>query len=156
MEGVCRRAEGFVKRSLAASIVMDAPPQSVFRFAGFELDLAAYRLRREGRPVRLERRPMELLVLLLQRGGQLVTREEIIEKLWGGKVVIDFDAGLNTVVRKVRHALGDAPETPAFIETVAGKGYRFIAPLAGRHRAGRPPAWPRSLRSPAPRGSGAV
>jgi TolB-like protein/DNA-binding winged helix-turn-helix (wHTH) protein len=108
---------------------MDAPPQSVFRFAGFELDLAAYRLRRDGRAVRLERRPMELLVLLLQRGGQLVPREEIIEKLWGGKVVIDFDAGLNTLVRKVRHALGDAPESPAFIETVTGKGYRFIAPI---------------------------
>ena len=100
-----------------------------FRFGAFELDLGAYQLRKEGRAVRLERRPMELLILLVQRAGQLVTREEIVAQLWGDKVVIDFDTGLNTVIRKVRHALGDAPDQPTFIETVPGKGYRFIAAL---------------------------
>ena len=100
-----------------------------FRFVDFELDLAAYQLRKDGRAVRLERRPMDLLILLVQRAGELVAREEIITQLWGDKVVIDFDTGLNTLIRKVRHALQDAPEAPTFIQTVAGKGYRFIAPL---------------------------
>ena len=120
-----------------------------FRFGDFELDLAAYQLRKDGRAVRLERRPMDLLILLVQRAGELVAREEIITQLWGDKVVIDFDTGLNTLIRKVRHALQDAPEAPTFIETVAGKGYRFIAPLQDvesmTNSALDPPALPTAL-----------
>lgn len=100
-----------------------------YRFRDFELDLGAHTLRMRGEPVRLERRPFELLALLVRRQGLLVPREEIIARLWPSKVVIDFDTGLNTLVRKVRQALGDSPDSPAFIETVPGVGYRFIAPV---------------------------
>jgi TolB-like protein/DNA-binding winged helix-turn-helix (wHTH) protein/cytochrome c-type biogenesis protein CcmH/NrfG len=100
-----------------------------YRFGEFELDLKAHQLRLRGAPVKLERRPFQLLALLVARPGLLVTREELIQALWPPRIVIDFDTGLNTLVRKVRRALGDSPEAPAFIETVAGLGYRFIAPL---------------------------
>lgn len=100
-----------------------------YRFRDFELDLGAHLLCQRGEPIRLERRPFELLVLLVTRHGLLVSRDEIIARLWPGNVVIDFDTGLNTLVRKVRQALGDSPDAPAFIETVAGLGYRFIAPV---------------------------
>lgn len=93
-----------------------------YHFGDFELDLGAHKLRLRGEPVRLERRPFELLILLVTRHGLLVPREEMIARLWPGKVVIDFDTGLNTLVRKVRQALGDSPDNPAFIETVAGLG----------------------------------
>ena len=118
---------------------MDDFAPKVYRFLEFELDIAAYQLRRNGAPARLERRPMELLVLLVKRHGTLVTREEIIERLWPKKTVIDFDTGLNTLVRKVRQALDDSPETP-YVETVPGKGYRFVAPVELDDRAAvRPP-----------------
>jgi TolB-like protein/DNA-binding winged helix-turn-helix (wHTH) protein/Tfp pilus assembly protein PilF len=108
---------------------MQAEVKAVYRFGDFELDLGAHQLRLLNKPVRLERRPFELLVLLVSRHGQLVSREEIIERLWPANVVIEFDTGLNTLVRKVRQALGDSSVTPAWIETVAGVGYRFIAPV---------------------------
>ncbi|PYQ13656.1 MAG: hypothetical protein DMF80_14235 [Acidobacteria bacterium] len=95
-----------------------------------ELDLARYELRRAGRVERLEKLPMELLILLAERRGQLVTRAEIVERLWGRDVFVDADAAINTAVRKVRRALGDDPELPQFLETVVGKGYRFVGPIA--------------------------
>jgi TolB-like protein/DNA-binding winged helix-turn-helix (wHTH) protein/Flp pilus assembly protein TadD len=101
--------------------------REIFRFADFVLDVSAYELRRQGRPVRLERRPMDLLVLLVQRRGQLVTRSDIVEQLWSKDVFVDVDTGVNTVMWKVRGALHDSPDAPAFVETVPGKGYRFIA-----------------------------
>lgn len=100
-----------------------------YRFGQFELDLDAQQLRSNGEPVHLERRPLDLLILLVSRRGQLVRREDIIAALWPGNVIIDFDAGLNTLVRKVRNALGDSPEKPRFVETVPGRGYRFIGTL---------------------------
>ena len=103
-------------------------PQT-YRFAEFELDLDAQQLRVRAEPLKLERRPLDLLVMLVERHGKLVTREEIIARLWPQNVIIDFEAGLNTLVRKVRNALGDSPEQPRFIETVPGRGYRFIAPV---------------------------
>jgi TolB-like protein/DNA-binding winged helix-turn-helix (wHTH) protein/Tfp pilus assembly protein PilF len=105
----------------------DSAPR--FRFAGFELDVAAYELRRDGTPVRLERQPMEVLLLLVERGGQLVSRQDIVDRLWGAEVFVDVDTGVNTAIRKIRAALRDPAETPRFIETVPGKGYRFAAPL---------------------------
>jgi len=95
-----------------------------------ELDLARYELRRGGRVERLEKLPMELLILLADRRGQLVSRAEILERLWGKDVFVDADAAINTAVRKVRRALGDDPDTPRFLETVVGKGYRFVGPIA--------------------------
>jgi TolB-like protein/DNA-binding winged helix-turn-helix (wHTH) protein/tetratricopeptide (TPR) repeat protein len=100
------------------------------KFENIELDLSSYQLRRNGSVIKLERIPMELLILLANRNGQLVSREEIIEKLWGKDVFVDSEHGVNTAIRKVRNALQDDPENPRFIETVVGKGYRFVAPLA--------------------------
>ncbi|MDX1498726.1 MAG: winged helix-turn-helix domain-containing protein [Woeseiaceae bacterium] len=120
---------------------MDAGADTrIFRFGEFELDLDAHQLRRQGEPVPMERRPLELLILLVSHRGRLVSREEIIAALWPGNVVIEFDTGLNTLVRKVRKALGDSTEAPSYIETVTGLGYRFIAPLDGpdRYPAGGP------------------
>jgi TolB-like protein/DNA-binding winged helix-turn-helix (wHTH) protein/Flp pilus assembly protein TadD len=97
------------------------------RFREFELDVAAYELRRRGRPVRLERRPMDLLILLVERRGLLVSRGEIVDRLWGADVFVDVETGVHTAIRKIRQALRDSPEAPVFIETVSGKGYRFRA-----------------------------
>lgn len=103
-------------------------PQT-FRFGDFELDPASYVLRRGARRIRLERRPMELLLLLIERAGQLVLREQIAERLWGSDVFVDTEAGVNTAIGKIRRALKDSAEQPAFVETVSGKGYRFVAVL---------------------------
>ena len=98
-----------------------------YRFGDFELDLDAMQLRARGEPVKLERRPLDLLVLLVSRHGRMVGRDEIITALWPTNVIIDFDSGLNTLVRKVRAALGDSPDDRKFVETVPGRGYRFVA-----------------------------
>src|SRR5262245_31578719 len=98
-------------------------------FGDFELDIAAYELRRGGRSVRLERRPMDLLLLLLERRGELVSRADIVDRLWGDGVFVDVETGINTAVRKLRQALRDPAEAPVFVQTVAGRGYRFAAPV---------------------------
>jgi TolB-like protein/DNA-binding winged helix-turn-helix (wHTH) protein/Flp pilus assembly protein TadD len=98
-----------------------------FRFGDFELDVAAYELRRRGRPVKLGRQPMDLLILLVEGRRQLVSRSDIVDRLWGKDVFVDVDTGVNTAISKIRQALRDSPEAPAFVETVPGKGYRFIA-----------------------------
>src|SRR6187401_81035 len=116
------------------------------RFGDFVLDVAAYELRRNGHRVRLERQPMDLLILLVGRPGQLVSRSEIVDALWAKDVFVDVENGVNTAIRKLRQALRDAPDTPTFIETVPGKGYRFIAPVESapdvdeRRPAGTSPA----------------
>jgi TolB-like protein/DNA-binding winged helix-turn-helix (wHTH) protein/Flp pilus assembly protein TadD len=97
-----------------------------FRFGDFELAVGAYQLRRAGRPVKLGRQPMDLLILLVERRGQLVTRGDIAARLWGPDVFVDVETGVNTAISKVRQALRDAADAPRFVETVAGKGYRFI------------------------------
>ena len=94
-----------------------------------ELDLGRYELRRFGRRVKLERKPMELLIFLVSRREQLVTREEIVKKLWRSDLFIDSEQNLNNLVRKIRTALGDDANRPRFVETVIGKGYRFIGPV---------------------------
>ena len=100
---------------------------SFVRFEDFELDYTRFELRRAGRVLKLEKIPMELLILLVEREGHLVPRQEIIDRLWGKDVFIDADHGINTAVRKIRSVLRDNPERPRFIQTVTGKGYRFIA-----------------------------
>lgn len=102
-------------------------PLQTLRFGNFELDAARYELRGNGRPIRLERQPMDLLMMLVERRGQLVHRDEIVDRLWGKDVFVDVDTGVHTAVRKIRRALGDSTESPTFVETVPGKGYRFIA-----------------------------
>src|ERR1700758_4431162 len=100
-----------------------------FHFGDFTLDQSSYRLQRGERVLRLEKLPMELLILLIERRGELVSREEIVERLWGKDVFLDVDNGINTAIRKVRTVLRDDPEKPRFVETVVGKGYRFAAPV---------------------------
>ena len=104
-------------------------PANPIRFGDFELDRAACELRREGTVIPLQRIPLELLWLLVERRGQLVTREEILERVWGKGVFVDAENSINTAVRKLRRALGDNPEAPRFILTVPARGYRFVAQI---------------------------
>ena len=97
-----------------------------FRFGDFELDVAAFTLRRQGDTVRLEKIPMEVLVLLVEQAGTLVDRDSIYAALWGSEVFLDRDAAINTAIRKIRKALGDDADRPRFVETIVGKGYRFV------------------------------
>lgn len=94
-----------------------------------ELDLGRYTLVHAGRTVRLEKQPMELLILLAEKRGQLVTRDEIVARLWTKDVFLDTERSINTAIRKIRAAVNDHPDRPRVIETVVGKGYRFIAPI---------------------------
>jgi DNA-binding winged helix-turn-helix (wHTH) protein/tetratricopeptide (TPR) repeat protein len=100
------------------------------RAAGeIELDLGRYELRRRGRRVKLEKKPMELLIFLVGRRDQLVSRKDIVTKLWRSDLFIDSEPSINNIVRKIRAALGDNSAKPRFLETVVGKGYRFIGPV---------------------------
>ena len=94
-----------------------------------ELDLGRYELRRQGRRVKLEKKPMELLIFLVSRRDQMVSRQEIVGKLWGSDLFIDTEPNINNIVRKIRTALGDNSAKPRFLETVVGKGYRFVGPV---------------------------
>jgi len=101
--------------------------RDTFRFGDFELDVGAYCVRHEGRRLKLGKQPMDLLILLVESRGQLVSRNEIIERLWGKDVFVDAETGINTAISKIRQALRDSADNPTFVETVPGKGYRFIA-----------------------------
>jgi TolB-like protein/DNA-binding winged helix-turn-helix (wHTH) protein/Tfp pilus assembly protein PilF len=95
----------------------------------FELDAGAGQLRRSGRILKVERIPMEVLLFLVQHRGELVTREQLVEKIWGKDVHLDTDNSINGAIRKIRQVLKDDPEEPRFIQTITGKGYRFIGPV---------------------------
>src|SRR5262249_52588571 len=97
----------------------------------FELNLKAYELRRAGQALKLEPTPFGILTLLIERRGDLVTRQDIVDRIWGKGVFLDTDNSINGAIRKIRQVLNDDPESPRFIQTVTGKGYRFIAPIAG-------------------------
>jgi len=99
----------------------------LLKFGEFSLDCARYELRKGQSVLKLEKIPMELLILLVESEGRLVSREEIEEKIWGKGVFVDAEHGINTAVRKVRQTLGDDPDEPKFVQTVQKKGYRFVA-----------------------------
>ena len=99
------------------------------RFGAFEADLHTGDLRKGGRPVRLRGRPFDILALLLAQPGELVTRDELRDRLWSADTFVDFDHGLNTAVNRLRETLGDSAESPRFVETVPRRGYRFVAPV---------------------------
>ncbi len=101
----------------------------VARFGLFELDLSAGELRKSGVKLRLQGQPFQVLGLLLERAGEVVTREELQQKLWPSDTFVDFDHSLNTAINKVREALGDSASSPRYVETLARRGYRFIAPV---------------------------
>jgi TolB-like protein/DNA-binding winged helix-turn-helix (wHTH) protein len=104
-------------------------PEKFRRFDQLDLDLKRYELRRGGAVLKLEKIPMELLIFLVERKGQLVSREEIIERIWGKNIFLDTEQGVNTAVRKIRLAIRDDPEQPRYLQTVVGKGYRFVGPI---------------------------
>jgi cholera toxin transcriptional activator len=109
-----------------------AVPQNnrrVARFGVFELDLSAGELRKSGAKLRLQEQPFQVLALLLERAGEVVTREELRQKLWPSDTFVDFDHSLNTAINKVREVLGDSASSPRYVETLARRGYRFIAPV---------------------------
>jgi DNA-binding winged helix-turn-helix (wHTH) protein len=97
------------------------------RFGVFELDLSAGELRKNGVKLRLQGQPFQVLALLLDRAGEVVTREELQQTLWPSDTFVDFDHSLNTAINKVREALGDSASSPRYVETLARRGYRFIA-----------------------------
>ena len=101
----------------------------LIRFSVFELDRDSRELFKQGRKVKLQGQPFELLVALLERPGEVLTREQLRQKIWPSDTVGDFDHGLNRAVNKIREALGDSADTPRFIETVPRRGYRFIGPI---------------------------
>ena len=101
-------------------------PEKKVRFGEFELDFGRFQLSRNGKPVRLEGLPLQLLMFLVENPGQLITREQIAEKLWGNHVFVDVEQGINTAIRKVRKALDDDSAQPQLLQTVVGRGYRFV------------------------------
>ena len=107
----------------------DSPRRAV-RFGAFEVDVRAGELRRSGVRIKLQEQPFQVLVRLLERPGQVVTREELRHSLWPEDTFVDFDHSLNTAVNRLREALGDSADSPRFVETLPRRGYRFIAPLA--------------------------
>ncbi len=125
----------------------DAP--STRRFGVFELDLRAGELRRNGSKVRLQEQPFQVLAELIERPGQVVTREELRNRLWPADTYVDFDHSLNAAIRRLRDALGDSAENPTFVETVARRGYRFLAPVTGMPQDGSAPLENASAPSPA-------
>ena len=137
-------------RIIPASLPLAAPDMApnILKLADdLELDRGAYELRRSGKALRLSRIPMELLLLLVERRGELVTRGEIVERIWGNDVFLDTDNSINAAIRKLRQVLDDDSEQPRFVHTVTGKGYRFVAPVkemsAPTPKSGEPPG-PRS------------
>jgi len=103
--------------------------RTTFRFDAFELDPRSRELRKHGHRIHLQEQPFRIICLLLERPSELITREELREALWGGETFVDFDRSLNKAMVKLRHALGDDAESPRFIETLTGRGYRFLMPV---------------------------
>ena len=117
-----------------------ASSSRVIRFGIFEVDLRAGELRRKGRKVKLQEQPFQVLALLLEHPGQVVTREALRKKLWPADTFVEFDHSLNTAISKIREALGDLADNPRFVETLPRRGYRFIAPVEELGQAAGPEA----------------
>ena len=117
-----------------------SPTQETVRFGLFELDLRAAQLTRNGTKIRLPQQPLQLLSVLIESPGEIVTREQLRQRLWPSDVFIDFDHGLNKSIQKLRDALGDSADSPRYIETIPRVGYRFIAPVRNGTRPLEPEA----------------
>ncbi len=123
---------------------MERPTTRLLRFGLFEADLENARLTRNGVRIRLQDQPSRILALLLERAGQVVTREELRQELWPSGTYVDFDGSLNAALKRLRAALDDEADNPRFIETVPRRGYRFIAPVSVIHSDSQPPVSPES------------
>jgi Tol biopolymer transport system component/DNA-binding winged helix-turn-helix (wHTH) protein len=108
-----------------------ARPPRLIRFGVFEVDPEAGELRKQGVKIKLQEQPFQVLALLLEQPGRVVTREQLQKKLWSTETFVDFEHGVNTAITKIREALGDSAENPRFVETLPRRGYRFIAPVVG-------------------------
>src|SRR5215469_12899950 len=108
----------------------------VFRFGVFEADETGAELRKHGVRIKLHAQPFQVLLMLLERPADIVTREEMRQRLWGQDTFVDFDHALNSAVNKIRDALNDSAAQPRYVETVSGKGYRFIAPVSQAEPSG--------------------
>lgn len=119
---------------------MPMPPSSseskLLRFGVFEVDRAAGELRKRGVRVRLQEQPFQVLTVLLENAGRVVTRDDLRQKIWPADTFVDFDHSLNTAVNKIREVLGDSASSPRFVETLSRRGYRFIAPVNDLETAG--------------------
>jgi DNA-binding winged helix-turn-helix (wHTH) protein len=108
------------------------------RFLEFELDFGRFQLFHRGTLICLETLPLQLLMLLIENPGQLVRREQIADRLWGKDIFVDVEQGINTAIRKIRRAVKDNSSQPQFLQTVVGKGYRFVAPSKKKKKARLP------------------
>jgi cholera toxin transcriptional activator len=115
---------------------MTGVEKGIFRFGVFEADASSGELRKAGMRLRLQDQPFQVLMLLLERHGEVVTREELRQKIWPSDTFVDFDHSLNTIINKIREVLGDSATHPRFVETLAKRGYRFLVPVqsAASHR----------------------
>ena len=111
-----------------------APVLKALRFGLFELDLQAGELRKSGVKIKLQEQPLQVLIALLQKPGEVVTREELRMKLWDAETFVDVEHSLGTAINKIREVLGDSAENPRFVETLPRRGYRFIAQVNGLQR----------------------
>src|SRR5262245_47990488 len=116
-----------------AAVRVNQPPASPVRFGAFEVDVRAGELRRHGRRIKLPDQPFQVLAILLERPGQVVTRDELQKRLWPVDTFVDFERGLNKAVNRLREALGDAADAPRHIETLPKRGYRFIGARSEEH-----------------------
>ena len=103
--------------------------QGIIRFGDFDVDPQSGELRKHGKRIKLQIQPFQVLQILLEHAGQVVTREELQKRIWPADTFVDFDQGLNNAIKKLREALADDAEKPRFVETLSKRGYRFIAPL---------------------------
>src|SRR5215475_8429427 len=105
------------------------PRKAIHRFGAYELDTRTRELRKNGMRIRCQEQPLQVLVALLERPGELLTREDLRQRVWPEDTFVDFDHALNTAAKKIRHALNDEADSPRYLETVPRRGYRFIAPV---------------------------
>src|SRR5713101_2627603 len=131
---------------------VSAPAARVLRFDTFELDLRAGELRKRGVKLRLQGQPLEVLAILLQRAGDVVTREDFRAQIWTADTFVDFDHSLHNAIARIREALGDSAETPCYIETLPRRGYRFIAQVQEVGSQAPEPSPPSTPASDAPAG----
>src|SRR6266702_1161542 len=111
-------------------MTLESRSSAILRFGVFEVDVRAGEVRRQGVRVKLQEQPFQVLTILVQRPGDVVTREELRSTIWQSDTFVDFDNGLNTSINKLREALGDSADNPRFIETLPRRGYRFLAPIS--------------------------
>src|SRR5438067_9161018 len=110
------------------------PSSGPIRFGSFEVDQNAGELRKQGVRIKLQDQPLQILQVLLEHPGEVVTREELQKRVWPSDTFVDFDHGIYNAIKRLRETLGDTAETPRFIETIPRRGYRFIGPVIGNEK----------------------